>query len=76
MAPHQFPPFYKNQSDFHNEHIFNNKKISKLKSGQYPVWMTQKPRKGDTAIILIDNKQELSVAPPQHSKSSLHVQWN
>ena len=22
-------------------------KLSKLKSGQYPVWITQKPRKGD-----------------------------
>ena len=33
---------------FHNKYIFDNKKtISKLNSGQYPVWMTRKPRKGD-----------------------------
>ena len=48
---------------FHNKYIFNKKTLSKLKSGKwlintlwdfswkinciYPVWMTQKPRKGD-----------------------------
>ena len=34
---------------FVEKYICNNdkKKLSKLKSGQYPVWMTQKPKKGD-----------------------------
>ena len=33
---------------FYSKYIFDNKKtISKLKSGQYPVWMTRKPRQGE-----------------------------
>ena len=32
---------------FITKYIFHEIKLSKLKSGQYPDWMTQKPRKGD-----------------------------
>ena len=32
---------------FIHKYILIKIKLSKVKSGQYPVWMTQKPRKGD-----------------------------
>ena len=46
--PHRFPPFYGNRWHFtHNNIFLIIKTLSTLKSGQYPVWMTRKPRKGD-----------------------------
>ena len=46
--PHRFPPFYGNQWHFsHNNTFLIIKTHSTLKSGQYPVWMTRKPRKGE-----------------------------
>ena len=46
--PHRFPPFYGNQWHFsHNNKFLIIKTHSTLKSGQYPVWMTRKPRKGE-----------------------------
>ena len=46
--PHQFPPFYKNRSDFSLINIcFIKWKLSRLKSCQYSVCMIQEPSKGD-----------------------------
>ena len=46
--PHRFPPFYGNQWHFsHNNTFLIIQTHSTLKSGQYPVWMTRKPRKGE-----------------------------
>ena len=39
--------FQKSVRFFINTYIFEGKKFPRLNSGQYPVWMTQKPRKGD-----------------------------
>ena len=43
VDPHRFPPFYENRSEFSwiNKFFMKKKKLSKLKSGQYPDWMTQ-----------------------------------
>ena len=46
--PQRFQPFYGNRWHFrHNNTFLIIRTHSTLKSGQYPVWMTQKPRKGD-----------------------------
>ena len=46
--PHRFPAFYGNRWHFtHNNISLIIKTLSTLKSGQYPVWMTRKPRNGD-----------------------------
>ena len=43
-----FHRFTKIGQSFHKELEFSwKKKLFKLKSGQYPDWMTQKTRKGD-----------------------------
>ena len=60
--PHRFPPFYV----FINEYILIKITLSKLKSGQYPVWMTQKPRKGDSGELKSKKfpKGEHALPPP------------
>ena len=45
--PHRFSPFYGRWHFSHNNIFLIIKTLSTFKSGQYPVWMTWKPRKGD-----------------------------
>ena len=49
--PHRFPPFYENRSEFSQINKFK-KKLSKVKSGQYPDWMTQVTLGGKKKKIL------------------------
>ena len=54
--PHRFPPFYGNQWHFsHNNTFLIIQTHSTLKSGQYPVWMTRKPRKGNSGVKIQKN---------------------